>query len=365
MTETPKPQPTPVQKRLDHVVRLATAAAFWEGLWRGLIPPLVVVGLFLCVSWLGLWLDVGHLGRMIGVAFFALLLAASTFGLWTLAPLSRREALRRIDRVSGVAHRPASVLDDTLATAGRDPSTDALWALHRKRAETQASRLRPGKPSPRAVELDRFALRGGIVVALLACAIVAGPQRYARVAAAFDFGEGAAAGPSYRLDAWIDPPPYTGKPPVLLDLAAAADPEHPRAVSAPAGSVVIIRSSGGSPAEIETTGPLLPPPAKPVEAEKPGEPKTDAAKDIAETSAPKVPGDSETRLVLHGDSRLVLRHGGARCAAASISPPSPTSRRRSRCARCRSRTFADRSPSPTRQATTTACRRPKFCSPTR
>ncbi len=307
MTDPSKPQPTPVEKRLDRVVRLATAAAFWEGLWRGLIPPLVVIGLFLCVSWLGLWLDVSHIGRMIGVALFALLLAASTFGLWTLVPLSRQEALRRIDRASGLQHRPASVLDDSLATAGRDPSTDALWALHRRRAEAEAAKLRPGRPSPRAVELDRYALRAGVVVALVACAIVAGPQRYARVAAAFDFGDGPALGADYRLDAWIDPPPYTGKPPVLLDLAAAdaRDPDHPKSIAAPAGSVVIIRSSGGDPAEIETTGPLLPPPAKPVE---PG--KADTKKTADEAAAP-VPGDSEKRLVLHGDSRLVLRHGGA------------------------------------------------------
>ncbi|MBE7219621.1 MAG: TIGR02302 family protein, partial [Caulobacteraceae bacterium] len=235
-----------------------------------------------------------------GVGAFALLLVASTFGLWTVVPLTRREALRRIDRASGLAHRPASVLDDRLATAGRDPSTDALWALHRRRAEAEAAKLRAGAPSPRAVELDRYALRAGVVVALVACAVVAGPQRYARVAAAFDFGEGAASGPGYRMDAWIDPPPYTGRAPVLLDLAAARrDPDRPRTIAVPAGSVVIVRSSGGSPAEIETTGPLLPPAKKP------------AAKDTAAKEATRPAGDSETRLVLHGDSRLVLRHAGA------------------------------------------------------
>jgi uncharacterized protein (TIGR02302 family) len=310
MSKPETPPQNPVERRLDRLVRLATAAAFWEGLWRGLIPPLVVIGAFLCVSWLGLWLDVPHIGRIIGVAIFAVLFALSTFGLWRLVPLSRREALRRIDKASGLTHRPASVLDDTLATAGRDPSTDALWALHRKRAETEAARLRPGRPSPRAVELDRYAVRAGIVVALVACAIVAGPQRYARVAAAFDFGEGPSLGTSYRLDAWIDPPPYTGKPPVLIDLASdsARDMDHPRTIAAPAGSVVIIRSSGGEPAEIETTGPLLPPPAKPLDAGKAAGAKTDEAKT---DDAAKVPGDSEKRLVLHGDSRLVLRHDGS------------------------------------------------------
>ena len=312
MSESPKPKPTATEQRLSRLVSLATAAEFWERLWRGLIPPLVVVGLFLCVSWLGLWLDVPRPWRFAGVALFGLLFVASGFGLWRLAPLSRREALKRIDRASGLAHRPASVLDDTLATAGRDPSTDALWALHRRRAEAEAAKLRAGRPSPRAVELDRYAIRAGVVVALIACAFVAGPQRYARVAAAFDFGESTGSGPGYRLDAWIDPPPYTGKAPVLLDLAAGAarDSDRPRTIAAPAGSVVVIRSSGGGPAEIETSGPLLPPPAKPkVEAD--GTKPDDARQADAGAPVPKSPGDSETRLVLHGDSRLVLRHEGA------------------------------------------------------
>ncbi len=303
-------------KRLGRLIALARGVDLWERLWRGLIPPLVVVGLFVCVSWLGVWLVVPHWARAGGVAVFALLLAVSSFGLWRLGPASRREALRRIDAATGLGHRPASALDDRLATAGRDPATDALWALHRRRAEADAVRLKVGAPSPRAAELDRYAIRAGVVVALLACAIVAGPQRYARLAAAFDFGEAGASGPGSRIDAWIDPPPYTGKPPVLLDLASdrAHDASRPLALSAPVGSTVIVRASGGSPPGIETSGPLLPPVVKEpqvgegktgVEAKPAGEAKPDAK--VAELA----PGDSETRLVLHGDSRLVLRRNGA------------------------------------------------------
>ncbi len=304
------PQPSPVERRLARLVAAARGLDLWERLWRGLIPPLVVFGVFLAVSWLGLWLAVPHWARAAGLAVFAAAFVLSTFGLWRLRPLSRADALRRVDRASGVVHRPAAALDDRLAAAGRDPATDALWALHQRRAEAEAARLSAGRPSPRAVELDRYALRFGIVAALFACAIVAGPQRYARVAAAFDFGDPAAAGPGYRIDAWIDPPAYTGKPPVLLDLAsdAARDPTHPLRLAAPAGSTVVIRSSGGSPVEVETSGPLLLPAKLRKDAASDGAKPEPAQQDTA--IAPGVPGDSETRLVLHGDSRLTLRHGG-------------------------------------------------------
>ncbi len=311
-----RPPQSATERRLQRLVALARAADLWERLWRGLIPPLVVVGLFLCVSWLGLWLAVPHWARAGGVALFALLLAASCFGLRRLAPIGRRDALKRIDRASGLGHRPASSLDDRLATAGRDPGTDALWALHLRRAEAEVDRFKPGAPSPRAADLDRFALRAGVVVACLACAIVAGPQRYARVAAAFDVGGFAASGAGSRLDAWIDPPAYTGKAPVLLDLAADAahDAAHPLRLAAPIGSTLIIRSAGDEAAAVETSGPLLPPPPKPVEKVadgktsdgKPADDKTADGKTTGDAAAP-----GETRLVLHGDSRLVLRQGGS------------------------------------------------------
>jgi uncharacterized protein (TIGR02302 family) len=290
----------PARVRLDRLVAYARAAHVWERLWRALIPPLIVLGLFLCVSWLGVWMELPHLGRLVGVGVFALLFLASLFGLRHLVPLSRHDALRRIDQASGIGHRPASVLDDTLANAGTDPGTAALWAVHRRRAESRAKDLRAGKPSPRAVDLDRYALRFGVVVALIACGAVAGSERYARTAAAFDWGLSGNDGPGYRLDAWIDPPPYTGKPPVLLDLASntARDEEHPLHIEAPAGSTVIVRSAGGT-VDLETRGPLQPPPAKdPKAGDKPAAP------------APQVAGDTDRRLVLLGDSHLTLRHRG-------------------------------------------------------
>ncbi len=306
---TPRPPRNAAGRRLSLLVRLATAADLWERLWRAILPPLIVVGLFLCVSWLGLWLDVPHLARQVGVIGFALLLVASCYNWLKVAPLSRRDALKRIDRASGLSHGPASLLEDALANPGRDPATDALWALHKRRAEAVVATLRAGRPSPRAVDLDRFALRGGILAALLACAVIAGPQRYARVAAAFDFGTASVGGVSTRLDAWIDPPPYTGKAPVLLDLASARarDTAHPPRLAAPAGSVVVIRSSGGRPATVETSGPLLPfvPPAP-----APGKPPVEAQGETLSDAQGKVPGEAETRLVLHGDARLSVRQDG-------------------------------------------------------
>ena len=75
------PPQSPVERRLSRLVARARGIDLWERLWRGLIPPLVVIGAFLAVSWLGLWLAVPHWARAAGLVIFAIAFAASTFGL--------------------------------------------------------------------------------------------------------------------------------------------------------------------------------------------------------------------------------------------------------------------------------------------
>ena len=297
--------------QLDRVVRLARAALFWERLWRALMPPLLVVGFFIALSFAGLWLEVSRPWRIGGVVLFAIALAASLLPFLRLGRPSRKEALSRIDRASGLPHRPASGLDDALANAGGDPATLALWALHRQRLTRNIAALRAGLPSPRMVEFDRYALRAGVLVALVASAFVAGPEKYARVASAFDWRDNAIQSGGYRVDAWIDPPLYTGRPPVLLKLgtAKATDREHPEKIAAPIGSTVIVRASGGD-LRLETRGGLEAPKttaetAVPPPGSKPGAPAAVAPPPTA--AANSVPDDHEHRLVLRGDAQLDIR----------------------------------------------------------
>ena len=51
-----------------------------------------------------------------------------------------------------------------------------------------------------------------------------------------------------RVDAWVTPPLYTGKPPVILSAANkdAASPDSGAPLPVPAGSTLLVRSSGGT-----------------------------------------------------------------------------------------------------------------------
>jgi len=225
----------------------ARAALWWEGAWPAASPVLGVVGLFMVFALLGVpavlpvWL---HLVVLLG--FLA--------GLgWTLRravrgfrPPGAPDADRRLERDSGLSHRPLAALQDRPAT--QDSAGLALWQAHQRRMAALIGRLRVGHPRPGLAARDRMALRGGLVVALGAALVMAGADAPALLLRGVTpvFAAGPPPAP-LRVEAWVTPPAYTGAPPIFLDAATAP-------VTAPLGSRVQVALSGGSRAEPEITG---------------------------------------------------------------------------------------------------------------
>ena len=113
MTDRPAdaaaPHQLPPQERagdelLARALRRARWTIFWERLWPALASIATVIGLFLAVSWLGLWLWLPPAGRAIGLGVFFLLTAAAFAPVLMLRVPSRIEGLRRLDRNSGLPH---------------------------------------------------------------------------------------------------------------------------------------------------------------------------------------------------------------------------------------------------------------------
>ncbi|MDE2601203.1 MAG: TIGR02302 family protein [Bradyrhizobium sp.] len=234
--------------QLTQALRRARYAIAWERSWPHLARFLTVVGLFLVVSWAGLWLMLPSVARAAGLGLFALLALAALFPLWRFRWPSREEGLSRLDRGTGIRHRPATTLTDTLAT--QDPVARALWLAQRERTLASIKRIRAGLPSPRLALQDPWALRALVAVLLVATYVAAGGEQVMRTEAAFDWN-GVLSPANVRVDAWVAPPLYTSKPSIILSAAnketvgpgsaAAAGP-----LPVPAGSTLIVRSSGGA-----------------------------------------------------------------------------------------------------------------------
>src|SRR5262245_26407201 len=90
---------------LTRALRRARWTIFWERLWPALAGVATVVGLFLAVSWLGLWLWLPPIGRAIGLGAFFLLTAAAFAPFLMLRIPTAQDGLRRLDRNSGRPHR--------------------------------------------------------------------------------------------------------------------------------------------------------------------------------------------------------------------------------------------------------------------
>ena len=251
-------RPTSGAVRLLRVaIARARRALLWENLWPLLAAIAVAVGMFLAASWAGLWIALPPLGRVIGLAVFALVALASLVpAIWVRIPRTDH-ALRRLDRSSGLAHRPATTIVDALATNPADPVADALWRAHVARAAEGARRLRAGWPRPHLAARDPFAIRALILLAVVTTFFMASGDRVGRVTAAFDW-RGVIAPKLYRVDAWVTPPAYTGRPPVLLPGIRhdAPAPGEIAAISVPAGSELVVRATGLNSIDLNLSGGL-------------------------------------------------------------------------------------------------------------
>lgn len=234
----PQAGPQWPESRLAARRALARGVLLLERLWPALWPATGVAGLFVVAALLGLpaWLSPeAAMALLLGTAVAILWLAVR--GLRDLAWPDATAAERRLERASGLAHRPLAALDDRPATA--DPAAVALWQAHQARAAAVIRQLRAGWPHPGLARRDPRGLRGGLVVALVAGLAIAGARAPERLAAALWPNLSASAAPAPRLLAWITPPAYTGVAPIYLHPGMPPEP-------IPAGSRLAVSLAGGS-----------------------------------------------------------------------------------------------------------------------
>ena len=262
VTQPAQAKPADLPSRLAVAARRAHYAILWERVWPPLAALATGTGLFLALSWLGIWLWLPPLGRAAGLVVFGALALWAAFPFLFVRLPGFADALHRLDRVSGLRHRPATTLADRLAVNAQDPYALALWNAHVARSLQNANALRAGAPAPRLAGRDPYALRGLVLIAAIATFIAAGGERWHRIAAAFDW-HGVVVPANFRLDAWVAPPGYTGRPPIILpgihpgeNSAAAVPTDGP--ISVPVNSTLVVRATGKLKLDLSTSGGLVP-----------------------------------------------------------------------------------------------------------
>src|SRR5215470_13084721 len=221
-------------------LRLACAAVLWERVWPSCWPMLAALGVFLI---LGLFDVLPHLP---GALHAAVLLGFAAAIVIPLVSIFRRIAVpvfltgrRRIERASGLEHRPLQALADR-PNGPLDPQAARLWEVHLRRMEAMTRRLRIGMPRAGFATRDPWGLRALVAILLLLAGIDAGSDWRDRLARALtpDLGDRSAAAAA-SLDIWVTPPEYTGLAPQFLR------PGTTETIRIPTGSKLLAQVHGG------------------------------------------------------------------------------------------------------------------------
>lgn len=212
------PAAPPLPRRLQRWESAARWLLVYEALWPRLWPPFALLVLYVCAALLGLPQRAGPFVTTLSCLVDLLgVLGLMVYGLARFRLPDARAARARLRQASGLAHDPLAALEDT--PAQHDHAAFLLWRAHRAQSLAATRRLRLGLPWPWRARPRDLALRGSILAALVACLWVAGPQAPQRLASGYAIDPARLLGPPApppAVTAWITPPAYTGRPPILL-----------------------------------------------------------------------------------------------------------------------------------------------------
>ena len=206
-----------VRLRLAH----AWCAIFWERAWDRFWPLVTLIAAGVAVALTDLLPSLPvliHFGLLVVFALGACILAAR--GNDGFALPTHEQGRARLEAATPELHRPLTAAEDRLA-AGASPLQRALWRRHQGHARRLLARLRAPWPVSTVARRDIFAIR--IVPILILVIAAAGTEG--------DAGERLwrAIAPPLRdsgtvvsVKMWINPPAYTGRSPVFVELPSPA-----------------------------------------------------------------------------------------------------------------------------------------------
>ncbi len=201
--------------RLDRLIGVQRLAMVWEDLWPAVQRPAMTVGIAVMVVASGVLQNMNAPGRIAALAGLALLFAISLRGLFGVALPSRLAAMRRMESAAGVAHRGVSSLADAPAPELDRPETKPLWTEHKRRQFATLGHIPVSPPRSAWRKFDPAAVRVPVALGALVALILGTGDFATNLRDATRLTPTTVAVP-LTLDAWLKPPAYTAKPPLLL-----------------------------------------------------------------------------------------------------------------------------------------------------
>ncbi|MCM2475212.1 TIGR02302 family protein [Rhizobium sp. CG5] len=220
---------------------LARLVLFAERLTPLFLPPLSIAAVFVSLAWFGVFRQLPDLVRWALVFALTFGFIASFLPFLRLRWPAPAEADRLLEARNHLPHQPVAVQEDE--PAFDTPFARALWQEHQRRMAEKIAALDAGLPRPDIARFDRHGLRALPALLLVTAFAFSGSNGAGDLADAFRSKALTSTGPDLRIDAWITPPPYTGRAPVFL---TGRNADAAAAVSVPQFSAMTIRMTGGN-----------------------------------------------------------------------------------------------------------------------
>lgn len=232
-------------KQINTAVSQTRRKLIWLEIGRAFWPFYVLVFLFLGIAIAGVF-ERAPAALAAVMSLFGIIGGAILFwrGWKRFRRVSREEAEQALDRQSEL--RPLSSLTDRPAKPGREARL--LWTRHRERLIEAIRSLEPPSLLKAWRALDPVWLRAALPAAVVALALLAGPQTWSRIQGAFQPDLGALVGADQMVvEAWITPPAHTGRAPIFLK--AGLD-----GIVVPQGSEITLRTKAHSAPKLKIRG---------------------------------------------------------------------------------------------------------------
>ena len=231
-----------IPAKLQRAQFFARLTLIIERLWFFIVVAIGLVALFLIYAWSPLpELSPAPLRAVILGVFFVSFVAI-IFRAFRIALPSKREVLRHLDSALPKTHQRAQTLFDRPSGTTTTETADALWRAHQKASTESLSSSLMTKWRSDLAKRDPYALRYHIVLAALVMGLLAGPDKFTRFSSAFSLKDMTTVTAVIPIEGWIDPPVYTGSPPIFLQFSTLTD-DHVIKHQVPIGSNLVIRSA--------------------------------------------------------------------------------------------------------------------------
>lgn len=225
------PRPDPLIRKTTRLTHRAWGFLIWERYAPVFALAALIFGLFLAASFGGLWERIGDPWRAVALVFSVFFIVKAGLKARQVKRPRLSTARRRVETDSGARHRPIDTLHDHPAIS------EDLWPAHYKEARQQAENLSPAKLRPVLSAIDPYFARFALPAVLGLALMVGYGDNAERLRRSFAPYWTSGINPNdITYDAWVDPPEYTGRPPIYFkDSRMAAIPE---------GSELVARISG-------------------------------------------------------------------------------------------------------------------------